>query len=141
LSGIVEMRYDHILQSVARGEVQAGLVIHESRFTYHEHGLSCAMDLGAWWERETGLPVPLAGICARHEMDPALTADVQRAIRDSVQYAFDHPGASRAYVRAHSQEMSDAVCDEHIRLYVNRHSLDIGDDGLRAIQRLVAASG
>lgn len=138
LSDVVEVRYDQILGAVERGEVGAGLIIHESRFTYAAHGLSKVVDLGDWWEAETGLPVPLAGICARADLDHHLVADVERAIRASVQYAFDHPEASRAYVRAHSQEMSDEVCDAHIKLYVNDLSLDVGDDGLRAIARLTA---
>ncbi|MFN9215848.1 MAG: 1,4-dihydroxy-6-naphthoate synthase [Gemmatimonadota bacterium] len=137
---VVELRYDRILRAVETGEVDAGLVIHESRFTYAAHGLSCVADLGDWWQRETGLPVPLAGICARHDLDAATVAAAEAAIRASVQYAFDHPDASRAYVRAHAQELSDAVCDRHIALYVNAHSLDVGDDGLRAIARLVAAA-
>jgi 1,4-dihydroxy-6-naphthoate synthase len=136
LHDVVEARYDQILGAVERGEVDAGLIIHESRFTYEAHGLSKVVDLGDWWEAETGLPVPLAGICARADLAPALVADVERAIRASVQYAFDHPEASRAYVRAHSQEMSDEVCDAHIKLYVNELSLDVGDEGLRAIARL-----
>lgn len=134
---VVEMRYDRILSAVARGEVHAGLIIHESRFTYPDHGLVRVADLGGWWERETGLPVPLAGISARADLDPALVTAVEAAIRASVQYAFDHPEASRAYVRQHAQEMSDAVCDRHIALYVNRHSLDIGTEGLHAIDTLV----
>ena len=120
------------------GKVDAGLIIHESRFTYAEHGLHKAIDLGDWWERETSLPVPLAGICARADIDASTAAEVERAIRASVQYAFDHPEASRDYVRAHAQEMSDDVCAQHIALYVNAHSLDIGDDGMRAIARLVS---
>ena len=138
LGEVVELRYDRILGAVARGEVDAGLVIHESRFTYADHGLVKVADLGEWWEGETGLPVPLAGICVRSDMDEALAAAVERAIRESVQYAFDHPDASRSYVRANSQEMSDEVCAAHIKLYVNEHSLDIGDDGMRAIARLVS---
>ncbi|MDQ8145740.1 MAG: 1,4-dihydroxy-6-naphthoate synthase [Gemmatimonadota bacterium] len=137
LGAVVEMRYDRILRAVAEGEVAAGLIIHESRFTYAEHGLTQVIDLGDWWERDTGLPVPLAGICARADLDPALVAAMASAIRASVQHAFDHPEASRAYVRVHAQEMSDAVCDQHIALYVNRHSLDVGEDGMRAIARLV----
>ena len=139
LANVTEVRYDRILHAVASGEFDAGLIIHESRFTYHEHGLHKAIDLGDWWERETGLPVPLAGICARADLDPALAAAAERAIRASVQYAFDHPDASRDYVRAHAQEMSAEVCAQHIALYVNDCSLDVGDEGLRAIQRLVAA--
>jgi 1,4-dihydroxy-6-naphthoate synthase len=136
----VEMRYDRILAAVESGDVGAGLIIHESRFTYQNHGLVKVIDLGEWWEREMRLPVPLAGICVRGDIDTALSAALERSIRASVQYAFDHPAASREYVRAHAQEMSDAVCDEHIRLYVNEHSLDIGDEGLRAIERLVLTS-
>ena len=117
----------------------AGLIIHESRFTYAEHGLVRVIDLGDWWEQSTRLPVPLAGICARADLDPTLVVGMERAIRASVQYAFDHPEASRAYVRAHAQELSDAVCDQHIALYVNAHSLDVGADGLAAIARLTAA--
>ncbi len=136
---VIEVRYDRILQAVRDGEVDAGLIIHESRFTYTDHGLVKVIDLGDWWERDTGLPVPLAGICARQDLDPALVHAAEQAIRASVAYAFAHPDASRDYVRAHAQEMSDAVCAQHIALYVNEHSLDLGDDGLTAIHRLVHA--
>ena len=139
LDQVVELRYDYILHAVAGGDVEAGLIIHESRFTYQSHGLSRVADLGDWWERETGLPVPLAGICARADLDADVASAAEAAIRASVQRAFDFPEASRAYVRAHSQEMSDEVCDAHIQLYVNDLSLDVGDEGLRAIARLVGA--
>lgn len=138
LGEVIEMRYDRILRAVRDGEVEAGLIIHESRFTYAEHGLSKAVDLGDWWKQETGLPVPLAGICARADLDADTVAIVERAIRDSVQYAFDHPDASREYVRANAQEMSAEVCAQHIALYVNSFSLDIGAEWLLAIERLVA---
>lgn len=140
LGDVVELRYDRILGAVASGEVDAGLIIHESRFTYAEHGLHKAVDLGDWWTHETGLPVPLAGICARSDLDDATVAAAERAIRESVQYAFDHPEASRAYVGANAQEMSEAVCAQHIALYVNAFSLDVGEAGLRAIERLVRGS-
>jgi len=141
LRDVVEMRYDRILRAVADGEVDAGLIIHESRFTYQDHGLAKAADLGDWWRQETGLPVPLAGICARNDLDDATVAAAERAIRASVQYAFDHPEASRGYVQANAQEMSDDVQARHIALYVNAFSLDVGDAGLRAIARLVGAGG
>jgi 1,4-dihydroxy-6-naphthoate synthase len=137
LGEVVELRYDRILPAVARGEVDAGLIIHESRFTFADHGLSQVADLGDWWEEETGLPVPLAGICARADLDSDLVAAAERAIRASVARAFGNPSESRAWVRSHAQEMSDEVCDAHIRLYVNEHSLDLGDDGMRAVERLV----
>lgn len=138
LHDVVEIRYDRILDAVEHGDVAAGLIIHESRFTYGRHGLHKVVDLGDWWEHETGLPVPLAGICARVDLAPDVASAAEAAIRASVAHAFARPEASRAYVRAHAQEMSDEVCAQHIALYVNEHSLDLGDDGRRAIERLVA---
>ncbi|MES2179001.1 MAG: 1,4-dihydroxy-6-naphthoate synthase [Gemmatimonadota bacterium] len=138
LGHVVELRYDRILSAVRDGDVDAGLIIHESRFTYAEHGLSKAADLGEWWTAETGLPVPLAGICARGDLDADTLLAAERAIRASVQYAFDHPEASAGYVRANAQEMSETVQAQHIALYVNAFSLDIGDEGLQAIERLAS---
>ncbi|MBA3717219.1 MAG: 1,4-dihydroxy-6-naphthoate synthase [Actinobacteria bacterium] len=136
LGEVVELRYDRILSAVAAGEVDAGLIIHESRFTYGEHGLVSVADLGDWWEGETGLPVPLAGIYARAELPGETVAAAETAIRASVEYAFAHPEESRDYVREHSQELSDEVCDAHIALYVNEFSVDLGGEGLAAIARL-----
>jgi 1,4-dihydroxy-6-naphthoate synthase len=137
LGEVVEVRYDRILEAVVAGEVDAGLIIHESRFTYGEHGLVAVADLGEWWEGETGLPVPLAGIFARTDLDPELVAEAETAIRASVEYAFAHPEASRGYVRSLAHELSDDVCAAHIALYVNEHSVDVGDEGLAAIDRLL----
>jgi 1,4-dihydroxy-6-naphthoate synthase len=137
LGEIVELRYDRILDAVVAGEVDAGLIIHESRFTYGEHGLVSVADLGEWWEGETGLPVPLAGIFARADLDPALADEAEAAIRASVEHAFAHPEASRGYVRSLAHELSDEVCAAHIALYVNEHSVDIGDDGLGAVDWLL----
>ena len=137
-SDLVEVRYDEILGAVETGEVDAGLIIHESRFTYRDHGLERVVDLGELWEGRTGLPVPLAAICARDDLDEGLRQAVERALRESVEYAFAHPDASRDYVRAHAQEMSDDVCRQHIALYVNEFSVDLGVDGLAAIDALIA---
>ncbi len=137
LGDVVELRYDRILPAVVAGDVDAGLIIHESRFTYGEHGLVAVADLGEWWEGETGLPVPLAGIFARSDLDPDLVAAAETAIRASVEYAFADPEASREYVRSLAHELSDEVCAAHIALYVNEHSVDIGDEGLTAIDRLI----
>ena len=138
LGEVVEVRYDAILDAVASGEVDAGLIIHESRFTYAAHGLVEIADLGAWWEAQTGMPVPLAAICARNDLDDGLRAQVEDAIRRSVEHAFAHPLDSLAYVRAHSQEMSDEVCRRHIDLYVNEFTRDLGDDGLAAVDALLS---
>ena len=137
LGDVVELRYDRILPAVVAGAVDAGLIIHESRFTYREHGLVAVADLGEWWDGETGLPVPLAGIFARSDLEPELIDEAEDAIRASVEYAFANPEASRDYVRALSHELSDEVCAAHIALYVNEHSVDIGDEGLAAIDRLL----
>ena len=137
LGEAVELRYDRILPAVVAGEVDAGLIIHESRFTYREHGLVAVADLGEWWEGETGLPVPLAGIFARSDLEPDVVDAAEAVIRASVEYAFAHPEASRDYVRSLSHELSDEVCAAHIALYVNASSVDIGDEGLVAIDRLL----
>jgi 1,4-dihydroxy-6-naphthoate synthase len=138
LGEVVELRYDEILGAVARGAVDAGLIIHESRFTYAAHGLVEIADLGAWWEGETGMPVPLAGICARSDLDAELRTAAETAIRRSVEHAVAHPSDSLEYVRAHSQELSDEVCRQHIDLYVNEFTRDLGDDGMAAIDALLA---
>lgn len=140
LGEVVELRYDQVLGAVERGDVAAGLVIHESRFTYADHGLERVADLGEWWEGETGMPLPLATICARRDLDPELRALAERALRASVQHAFDHPDASADFVREHAQELSPDVCRRHIELYVNDFTLDLGDEGARAIDELLAAA-
>lgn len=133
-----ERVYSDIMPAVARGEVDAGLIIHESRFTYPQHGLVKVVDLGEWWEGTTGLPIPLGGIMARRDLGEDAIRAIDDAIRRSVQHAFAYPEASRPYVRAHAQEMDDAVTQQHIDLYVNEHSVDVADEGERAIRELFA---
>jgi 1,4-dihydroxy-6-naphthoate synthase len=133
-----EMVYGDIMPAVARGELDAGLIIHESRFTYPEHGLVKLVDLGEWWEGTTGLPIPLGGILARRTLGEATIRAIDDAIRRSVEHAYAHPEAWQHYVRAHAQEMDEAVQRQHIDLYVNRFTLDVGDEGERAIRELFA---
>jgi 1,4-dihydroxy-6-naphthoate synthase len=137
---VVEVRYDRILAAVETGEVDAGLIVHESRFTYADHGLERVADLGELWEQRTGLPIPLAAICARRDLDEETRTAAEQAIRASVEYAFANPEASRGYVQEHSQEMSEDVCRQHIALYVNEFSIDLGAEGLAAIDALTAAA-
>ncbi|HEX8361836.1 MAG TPA: 1,4-dihydroxy-6-naphthoate synthase [Longimicrobium sp.] len=134
----VERVYSDIMPAVARGEFDAGLIIHESRFTYPQHGLVRVVDLGEWWERTTGLPIPLGGILARRSLGDEAIRGIEDGIRRSVEYAFAHPEASRPYVRAHAQEMDDEVTQQHIDLYVNRFSVDVAEEGARAIEALFA---
>lgn len=132
----IEVIYSDIMPAVARGDVDAGLIIHESRFTYPQHGLVKVADLGEWWEQTTGLPIPLGGIMARRALGEQAIREVDDAIRRSVEHAFAHPEDSRPYVRAHAQEMDDAVAKQHIDLYVNRFSVDVEPEGERAIREL-----
>lgn len=132
---VVVMPFDRIMPAVASGEVDAGLVIHESRFTYPSYGLTAVADLGDWWEGETGLPIPLGAIVARDSLD---TAAIEAAIRRSVEHGWAHPEASRDYVLAHSQELAPDVVDAHIALYVNEFTRDLGTEGRRAADELLA---
>jgi len=131
---IVVLPFDRIMPAVAAGEVDAGLVIHEARFTYPSFGLSAMLDLGEWWESSTGLPIPLGAIVARADIDLDV---VTSATRRSLEYAWADPAASRTYVRSHAQEMDEAVQQQHIDLYVNDFTHDLGADGLAAIDELL----
>jgi 1,4-dihydroxy-6-naphthoate synthase len=133
----VVMPFDQIMPAVASGEVDAGVIIHEGRFTFGSYGLRRLVDLGAWWERTTGLPIPLGGIAVSRALAHELQRRVEQAVRDSVLYARAFPEASREYVAAHAQEMEPAVCQAHIDLYVNDASVDYGAEGEEAIRRLL----
>lgn len=133
----VAMRFDRIMPAVAAGQVDAGLIIHESRFTYPAHGLARVADLGEVWETDTGLPLPLGVICADRRLPADLVDALEAGLRASVRAAFADPSRSRAYVRAHAQEMTDEVCDRHISLYVGDLSVDLGDEGRAAIESLL----
>ena len=132
----VELRYDRIMPAVAAGDVDAGLIIHESRFTYPAHGLAKHEDLGAWWERTTGKPIPLGGIAIRRDLGADTAREAVRAIRASLAHARAHPEASAAYVARHAQEMAEEVRAQHIALYVNDYTHDVGTDGRDAAMEL-----
>jgi 1,4-dihydroxy-6-naphthoate synthase len=129
--------FDQIMPAVQAGRFDAGLVIHEARFTYREYGLQSLVDLGEWWEGSTGCPIPLGAIVAKSHLDTDAITD---AIRASLDYAWAHPEASRAYVAEHAQEMSEEVCRMHIDLYVNEFSRDLGEEGRMAVERLLGGA-
>jgi 1,4-dihydroxy-6-naphthoate synthase len=131
---IVVMPFPDIMPAVRDGQVDAGLVIHEARFTYTGYGLTSIVDLGAWWESDTGLPIPLGAIVARRELDHD---QLGRTVRASVEHAFANPSASREFVAEHASEMDPDVQARHIALYVNDFSVDIGDEGYAAITGLL----
>jgi 1,4-dihydroxy-6-naphthoate synthase len=114
----------------------AGLIIHENRFTYEAKGLKKIIDLGEFWEGETGAPIPLGGIVVKRSLPGEVRQTVNRVLRRSVEYAFAHRSASLPFVREHAQEMSDDVMYRHIDLYVNQYSIDLGADGRRAVELL-----
>lgn len=131
------MRFEQIIPAVIAGKVDAGVIIHESRFTYQEHGLECVQDLGAWWEETTGLPIPLGCIAARKSLSPGVITELDEAIRASLRYAMENPSECSAYIQKHAQELADEVVQSHIGLYVNPFSLELGDEGVAAVEALL----
>jgi len=131
---IVVMPFNEIMPAVKRGDIDAGLVIHEARFTYPSFGLTMLTDLGSWWESDTGLPIPLGAIIARRSLD--LTA-LAKWIRASVEYAWAHPDASKDYVLQYAQEMDPQVAEQHINLYVNEFTANLGQEGYAAVEALL----
>lgn len=129
----LEMVFSEIEHAVASGQVVAGVIIHENRFTYQQHGLVKILDLGEYWEQETGYPIPLGAFAIKRTLDPETIELVNAQLRDSVQFAFDHPQVSMPYVRQHAQEMDESVMRAHISTYVNEFSLELGSVGLEAV--------
>jgi 1,4-dihydroxy-6-naphthoate synthase len=119
---LLTVPFDQIMPTLQRGDADAGVIIHESRFTYREAGFHEIVDLGAWWEEDSGLPIPLGGILARRDLGPETIQAVDQAIR---------------YIKKHSQELSDTVIDAHIELYVNDFSLNLGEQGVAAVEVLM----
>ncbi|MFD2611229.1 1,4-dihydroxy-6-naphthoate synthase [Paenibacillus gansuensis] len=132
---IVVLPFHEIMPAVRDGRVDAGLVIHEARFTYPDYGLQLMADMGEWWESDTGLPIPLGAIIARRTLD---TSSLSAWIRASVEYAWAHPDASRDYVMQHAQEMDPEVAKSHIGLYVNNFTSELGEEGYAAVTALLS---
>ena len=133
---IVEMPFDTIMNAVSLGTVDAGLIIHEGRFTYPAYDLVQVIDLGDWWEKETGFPIPLGGILAKRELGVRLIRQIDVLLKKSIEYAFQNRELSREYIRIHSQELDNHVIDQHIDLYVNDYTLDL-KDGIAAVDKLL----
>ncbi len=131
-----ELVFSEIESALLKDEYDAGLIIHENRFTYEAKGLKKIVDLGEFWEGETGAPIPLGGIVIRRSLPADVRQTVNRVVRRSVEYAFAHRADSLPYVRAHAQEMSEDVMYKHIDLYVNDYSVDLGAEGRSAVRLL-----
>lgn len=132
----VERLFSEIEEQVLEKQADAGLIIHENRFTYEEKGLVKIIDLGAYWEQNTNMPIPLGGIVVRRQLSKEVQDTVNRVMKRSVAYAFENPEASSSFVRAHAQEMDEAVMRKHIQLYVNEFTKDLGTAGRKAIRHL-----
>ena len=129
-----EIIFHEIEDAVLRGIVDAGVIIHENRFTYHERGLLKIMDLGEYWESSTGMPIPLGGIVVSRDLPLEIQLKIERVMKRSVQYAFENPYASHEYVASHAQEMDEKVRQKHIDLYVNSFTEDLGKQGKDAVE-------
>ena len=129
------VRYDEIVPGVASGKYDAGLVIHEGRFVYQKYNCLKIVDLGQWWESETGLPLPLGCIALRRDMFRYKEA-VETLLRQSIHQAMKNPGAANEFIKLHAQELNDQVISDHISLFVNEFTLSLGQTGMRAIEAL-----
>jgi 1,4-dihydroxy-6-naphthoate synthase len=130
------MRFERIVDAVAAGDYDAGLLIHESRFSYEKAGLACVADLGAWWESTTKHPIPLGAIVAHRDLDSETIRQIEAGIRASLRFAREHEKTIMPYVREHAHESDEAVIRAHINLYVNDHTVDVGEDGIAAVREL-----
>ncbi len=128
-----EFIFSEIEDAVLNGDVEAGVIIHENRFTYEQKGLQKVMDLGEYWESETKLPIPLGGIAISRTFSSEIQQKVQRVLKRSIEFAFKNPKSSEEYVCQYAQEMSYDVMQKHIQLYVNEYSVSLDDEGRKAI--------
>jgi 1,4-dihydroxy-6-naphthoate synthase len=140
----VFVRYDRVMPMVEAGEVEAGVVIHEGRFVYQQAGLRLVQDLGRWWESRTDLPLPLGCVVAKRSLGQERITAIDRALRQSIQAAMASPGATLGYMREHAQELDEAVIREHVCMFVNEYSLDLGETGraaMKELERMGSAAG
>jgi 1,4-dihydroxy-6-naphthoate synthase len=129
--------FDQIIPQVLEGKYEAGLIIHEGQLTYDRSGLHRIVDLGKWWQRITGLPLPLGGNAIRRELGPELMSAASQALRDSIQYALDHRDEALAYAMQFARDLDTAMADKFVGMYVNERTLDYGADGREAVQRML----
>lgn len=130
------MLFSRIAEAVECGAVDAGVLIHEGRFVYERRNLELVADLGALWEEQTSLPLPLGAIVIRRDLGEQMRREVESLLSESIRFAFANPTLSRTYIKSHAQELEDDVIDRHIDLFVNDYSLSLGEEGRRATARL-----
>ncbi len=130
--------FSEIEDAVLSGKVHLGVIIHENRFTYQEKGLKKIMDLGEYWEKKTGLPIPLGGIVAKRSLKTEIIQKIDRVLKRSIAFAFETPESAKSFIRENAQEMDEHVCQQHIDLYVNQFTLDLGETGKAAVNKLLS---
>jgi 1,4-dihydroxy-6-naphthoate synthase len=136
----VELIFSDIENAVLEGRIDVGLIIHENRFTYQDKGLKKIIDLGDYWEKETGCAIPLGGIVANRNLPLDVQHRINRVLCKSVEFAFANPKSGLDFIRQHAQEMSEEVMYKHIELYVNKYSVDLGEEGRKAIKLLFSTA-
>lgn len=131
------MSFEQIMPAIKEGAVEAGVIIHESRFTYQKEGFIKIVDLGDWWEEKTGLPIPLGGIFAKRSLSKETIKAIAFCLKESVKYAFRNPDAPMGYAKEHAQELADDVIRQHIGLYVNSFTIELGEEGIEAVRYML----
>jgi len=129
--------FDQIIPEIVAGKYEAGLIIHEGQLTYESSGMSKILDLGKWWHERTGLPLPLGGNAIRRSLGPELMATINQALRDSIRYALEHREEALAYAMQFARDLDPQKADRFVGMYVNERTLDYGDDGKEAVERLL----
>jgi 1,4-dihydroxy-6-naphthoate synthase len=133
----IAMPFDRIMPALKQGEVDAGVIIHESRFTYQQQGFVKILDLGEWWEQDSGCPIPLGGILARRSLGNEMINAIDKALKSSIEYAYANTRETQSYIKLHAQELEEEVINSHIGLYVNNYSIDLGSSGIDAVETLL----
>ena len=132
-----QMLFSEIAEAVERGDVDAGVLIHEGRFVYERRNLELVADLGKLWEKETNLPLPLGAIIVKREIEENIISKFDKLLSKSVQFALENPLLSRDFVKEHAQELEDDVIEKHISLFVNDYTISLGEEGRRAVEKLL----
>lgn len=133
----IPMLFSSIAEAVERGDADAGVLIHEGRFVYQKRNLELVADLGKLWEAETSLPLPLGAIVIKREVAEQVRADFEALLANSVRFAFDNPTLSREFIKQHAQELEDEVINQHIALFVNNYTVSLGEEGRKAVEKLL----
>lgn len=133
--------FSDVSEAILTGEVDAGVLIHEERFSYPSKGLKLVLDLGEYWQQKSGSLIPLGAIVINRKLETGIQADINYLIAESIRYAYKNPGESQRFIREHARELSDEVIEQHIKMFVNEYSLDITEYGISSVLKFFKSSG